>query len=172
LYKTADLSFTFHIISYRRGAVARWPQIIATTIAIADEPYPFGWLHRGELTNHNNHDVAKVFRYGWPYMSADQRQRAAAAIATMLQWTLSNSLRADGSFKSVPTFFSSLGADFYFGVSFLQTIGYWDPAKRFWTTQSFADAAGVCKQVRAKLVAMGLKSLESQSAFSHLERIC
>jgi hypothetical protein len=60
-----------------------------------------------------------------------------------------------------------LGADFSFGVSFLQTIGYWDP-----TTQSFADAAGVCKQVKAELIAMGLKSHESQSALSHLESIC
>ena len=59
LYKTADLGFTFHIISYLQGRVDHWPEIIETTLAIKDEPYPFGWKHEGELVNHNNYDVAR-----------------------------------------------------------------------------------------------------------------
>ena len=35
LYNAADLSFTFHIISYRRGEVDYWPEIVGTTFAIA-----------------------------------------------------------------------------------------------------------------------------------------
>jgi hypothetical protein len=172
LYKTTDLSLTFHIISYKRGQVDRWPEIIATTLAIEDDPYPFGWKHEGELTNHNNYDVAKILRYGWPQMSLEQKRQAASAIGEMLHWTLMSSLQANGSFKSIPTFFSSVSADFYFGVSFLKTIGYWDPANRFWTERNFPDAGAVCERVKARLVATALKSHESESALNHLKESC
>ena len=78
LYKSADLSYTFHIISYRRGNVDHWPEIVETTMAIENEPYPFGWKHEGSYVNHNNYDVAKIFRYGWPHMSPEQKRRAAS----------------------------------------------------------------------------------------------
>jgi hypothetical protein len=42
----------------------------------------------------------------------------------MLHRTLTSSLQPNGTFKTVPPFFSSKAADFYFGVSFLQTIGF------------------------------------------------
>jgi hypothetical protein len=172
LYKTADLSFTFHIISYRRGKVDRWPAIIETTLASADEPYPFGWRYKGEFTNHNNYDVAKIFQYGWPHMNADQRKSAAAAIDEMLHWTLTSSLQTNGSFKTVPTFFSSTGADFYFGVSFLQAIGFWDAEKRFWTERDFPEASAICSQIKSQLLVMAIKSHESEVALQRLENSC
>src|SRR5260221_5301504 len=61
LYRSADLSFTFHIISYQRGNVDHWPEIVETTTAIENEPYPFGWKHDGDQVNPNNYDVAKSF---------------------------------------------------------------------------------------------------------------
>jgi hypothetical protein len=157
--------------SLQGGQVDRW-EIIDTTVGIKNDPYPFGWKHADGPNNHNNYDVAKVFRYGWPHMSAEQRRRAASVIADMLHWTLTSSLQMNGSFKTVPTFFSSVGADFYFGVSFLQTIGYWDPAKRFWTEQDFPEAAATCKRIKTRLVEMALKSHESKSALTHLENSC
>ncbi|MEK1853007.1 MAG: hypothetical protein AAAC48_14345, partial [Phyllobacterium sp.] len=39
--KTADLSMTFHVVQYSKGEVDHWPQIIRTTLAIKDDPYPF-----------------------------------------------------------------------------------------------------------------------------------
>jgi len=172
LYKGADLSFTFHIISYKGGDVGHWPKIIETTMAIEHGPYPFGWSHNGEMVNHNNYDVAKIFREGWSHMSLEQRHRGASAIADMLHWTLNSSLQENGSFKTVPTFFSSLGADFYFGVSFLQTIGFWDSSQRFWTKEDFPEAPAVCERIKARLVAMALKMHESRSALAHLENTC
>jgi hypothetical protein len=112
LYNATDLSFTFHIISYRRGEVDYWPEIVGTTFAIENDPYPFGWKHAGDFTNHNNYDVAEILRYGWPYMSTDQKRTAASAIEDMLHWTLTSSLQIDGSLKTVLTFFNSKGADF------------------------------------------------------------
>jgi hypothetical protein len=172
LYNAADLSFTFHVVSYRRGEVDYWSELVGTTFAIENDPYPFGWKHAGDLTNHNNYDVAKIFRYGWPHMSIDQKRVASSAIEDMLRWTLTSSLQLDGSFKTVPTFFSSKGADFYFGVAFLQTIGFWDPAQRFWTKQDFPDAGAICGRIKARLVAMALKSQESQAALTHLKNSC
>jgi hypothetical protein len=172
LYKSADLSYTFHIISYRRGNVDHWPEIVETTMAIENEPYPFGWKHEGSYVNHNNYDVAKIFRYGWPHMSLEQKRRAASKIRDMLHWTLNSSLQDDGSFQTVPAFFSSVGADFYFGVSFLQTIGFWDESKRFWSRESFPEANAVCTRIKARLVAMALRTHESNTALTHLENAC
>jgi hypothetical protein len=172
-YKTNDLSFTFHIVSYLRGQVDHWPEIIETTLAIKNEPYPFGWKHEGDLTNHNNYDAAKVFRYGWLHMSSEQRRHAADTMTYMLHWTLTSSLQPSGSFKTIPTFFSSVAADFYFGVLFLRTIGLWDnPETRFWTHQDFPEAGAICARIKERLVAMGLKSHESKDALAALRHSC
>jgi hypothetical protein len=172
VYKTADLSITFHIVSYRRGQVDHWPAIIETTFRIENEPYPFGWKHNGEFTNHNNYDIAKIFSYGWPYMTPEQRRRAATAIGEMLDWTLNKSLKMDGSFKTVPTSFNSMAADFYFGVSFLQTIGFWDSHRRFWTERDFPEAPAVCRRIKAQLIETGIQSHESEAALERLENSC
>ena len=121
-----------------------WPWIIDTTLRISEDPYPYGWLHDGQFTNHNNYDVARILQYGWAHMTASQRRLASDALDRMLAWTLEESLNPDGAFKIDPTFFSSLAADYYFGVSFLDTIGFWDRTKRFWTNIDFPDAAEIC----------------------------
>ena len=105
-------------------------------------------------------------------MTPEQRRRAAAAIDEMLQWTLSTSLEMDGSFKTVPTFFSSTAADFYFGVSFLQTIGFWDAKKRFWTERDFPEALVVCRRIKTRLSDMALESHESEVTRERLEDSC
>ena len=87
--KATDLSFTYHIIAYRQGDVRYWDRIIATTLALEDQEYPFGWRYQGQLTNHNAYDVVRIFQSGWPHMDADQRgQSPAAAIDRMLHWSL------------------------------------------------------------------------------------
>ena len=170
LYYAIDLSFTFHIISYRHGNVNYWPQIIQTTLEIQDQPYPFGFA--GSFTNHNDYDVAKILRYAWPWMSVEQQANAAALIDEMLRWTLTSSLQRDGSFKVVPLAFSSVDADFYFGVAFLDVVGYWDPAKRFWTKAEFPEARSTCLRIKTKLKELALNSVESQSALATLESAC
>jgi hypothetical protein len=64
IIRTADLSQTYHIVAYRKGAVNHWPQIIETTLAIKDLPYPFGWRRNGQYSNHNNYDVVRILRLG------------------------------------------------------------------------------------------------------------
>lgn len=136
--KTADLSITFHIVSYRGGQVRRWPQIINTTLAIRDREYPYGWLEEGKKSNHHHYDVVTLLRYGWSYMIDEQQSDSRACIDEMLAWCLSETIRADGVFT---------GADgdgtpeaFYFGVAFLDEIGYFDASRRFWTDRDFPEA--------------------------------
>ena len=69
IIRTADLSQTYHTIAYRKGAVNYWPQIIETTLAIRDLPYPFGWRHSGQYRNHHDYDVVRILRLGWPHMT-------------------------------------------------------------------------------------------------------
>ena len=172
LFKSADLSMTYHTISYRRGDVDHWQNIIDTTLAIKGEPYPYGWMHGGRLNNHNNYDVARILRYGWPYMTGEQKARAEDELHQMLAWSLNESLRRDGSFRTDPTFFSSVAADYYFGVSFLDEIGFFDRSRRYWTEKEFPNAAHLCCLIKNKLQRSGFDEPHAQGAMEKLRKSC
>lgn len=146
-----DLSYTFHIVSYRKGRVGHWSDIIRTTLESRQLEYPQGWLSRGEFNNHNNYDVAKIFRYGWPHMQSAERALAREQIAEMLDWCVGHSLRRDGSFVPDSHFYNSLESCYYFGVSFLDEVGYFQPSKRFWTQQKFPYAPVLQSRIWRKL---------------------
>jgi hypothetical protein len=150
--RAIDLSFTFHTVSYLKGDVRRWPEIIDTLFAIKDLPYPFGWRVDGKFNNHNNYDVARLMRRGWSQMTPLQQVDAAAAIREMLAWTLNESLDAKGAFKSDP-FYDSEGELYYFGIVFLAEVGFWKPDTRFWTDDKTLDpkARWLCTQLRKNL---------------------
>src|SRR6266571_1680735 len=76
--KTADLSITFHIASYRRDSIKRIPEMMRTAVAMKAYEYPFGWLEEGVPSNHHNYDVVRLFRVGWPQMDEKQRDLARA----------------------------------------------------------------------------------------------
>jgi len=143
----SDLSLTFHVVSYLKGKVPEMPRVVDTTLAVRDLDYPVGWLWQGELWNHNNMDVAALFRLGWPEANATQRRRMAAQMKRMLDWCLHDSLQPDGSFKPIIADGSVADAQYY-GTSFLARIGFFDPAQRFWTDQSFPSAP----QVKARIL--------------------
>ena len=172
LYRTTDLSITFHLISYLRGDVQHWPQIIQTTFNIANEPYPYGWRYGLSSNNHNNYDVVKIFRYGWLHMTEEQRTRAREAMREMLRWALDHSMQPDGSFAPDENFFSSVSSDYYFGVSFLDEIGYWRASKRFWTDEAFPGAEVNCLLVRRRFADLQLKSLLSSGTEEKLAASC
>lgn len=172
LYRTVDLSITFHFISYLQGDVHYWPQIIETTFKIENQPYPYGWRYGASSNNHNNYDVVKIFRYAWPHMTEEQRQRARSAMHRMLDWTLNQSLQADGSFASDENFFSSVASDYYFGISFLDEVGYWRAKKRFWTDETFADSRAACLLIRQRLAQLQLASPLALAAKGKLEASC
>ncbi|MFH1804081.1 MAG: hypothetical protein ABID63_04240 [Pseudomonadota bacterium] len=157
IHRYDDLSYTFHIVSYRKGDVKRWPEIIRTTFANRTAEYPLGWLANGEQNNHNNYDVAKIFRFGWPHMSSEQRQQASQEIACMLEWCLRFAMDEEGRFVCEGGFYNSPAACSYFGVSFLDEVGYFDEGKRFWTQRTFPGSARDAMRIHHHLAAMDPK---------------
>ena len=151
IHRYDDLSYTFHIVSYRKGDVRHWPDIIRTTFDRRDAEYPLGWRSRGKFNNHNNYDVAKIFRHGWGHMTGGQQAFAAQQLGHMLDWCLNTSMRDDGSFVFDKRFYNSLESCHYFGVSFLDEVGYFRPRKRFWTDQTFPEAATIQHRVIGRL---------------------
>jgi hypothetical protein len=101
IVRTADLSQTYHTVAYRKGAINHWPQIIETTLAIKDLPYPFGWRHDGQYSNHHNYDVMRILHLGWSYMTPAEMDRARMEIRAMVNWSLSKSIGPDGQFRTI-----------------------------------------------------------------------
>jgi hypothetical protein len=138
-YRTTDLSLTFHMARYLEGRIGYWPQLIDTLLEIRDDPYPNGWLDNAGMSNHNNYDVVTLFQLGWREMRADQRRRGSREIDRLLDWCVKTAIASDGRVV-MRARSESLPESYYFAVAFLDVIGYFDPAKRFWTDRAFPEA--------------------------------
>jgi hypothetical protein len=138
-FRTTDLSLTFHMARYLEGRIGYWPELIDTLLEIRDNRYPNGWLDEQGMTSHNNYDVATLFQLGWPELRADQRQRARAELDRLLSWCLATAIAPDGAVVARAKS-ESLSESYYFTIAFLDTVGYFDPAKRFWTGRAFTEA--------------------------------
>lgn len=173
VHKSVDLSMTYHIIAYTQGKVEEWDRIIATTSAIRTQPYPHGWQHNGRYNNHNLYDVAKIYKYGWTHMSKVERQKTSELIRSILEWSLENTLDRDGGFAADPTFSDSLADEYYFGVSFFDVVGYWQPHLRFWSSSQADPApAGTCCRIKQRLADLNLEGWAAEGAMAKLERSC
>jgi len=151
--RTADLSLTFHIARYLEGAIGYWPQLIDTLLAIRDRRYPNGWLDEIGMTNHNNYDVAVLLQFGWPHMRADQRRRAEEELAGLLGWCLTTAISPDGEIVARAVG-ESLPESYYFTIAFLDTVGYFDRPRRFWTKLDFPEAPAVRGRLKDRLVTL------------------
>jgi hypothetical protein len=138
-FRTTDLSMTFHMARYLEGKINYWQQLIDTLLEIRDDRYPNGWLDDEGLTSHNNYDVATLFRLGWPEMRVDQRQRAGTELDRLLRWCLATAITPGGAVVARAKS-ESMAEGYYFTIAFLDTVGYFDPAKRFWTDRAFPEA--------------------------------
>ncbi|MDX1421821.1 MAG: hypothetical protein R3322_01705 [Kiloniellales bacterium] len=173
VHKSQDLSMTYHIIAYTKGRVEHWPQILQTTAAIESERYPYGWRHNGQFNNHNLYDVAKIYKLAWPYMSEAERSEVKEQIDKMIEWSLENTVGPDHTFKHDPTFSDSLADEYYFGVSFFDTVGYWKQSRRFWTEAPVAeDAEAMCCRLKSHITELGFEGWAADGAMSKLERNC
>jgi hypothetical protein len=139
VYRTRDLSLTFHIGRYCPHLIGDWKTLVATLFDIGGGDYPEGWGQGADRNDHNNYDVAELFHLGWPRMSAAQRREATAAINEMLDFCLESSVMRDGKLRDPDK--GDMACDsYYFAAAFLDTIGYFDKCKRFWTDRDFPKA--------------------------------
>jgi hypothetical protein len=148
--RVQDVGVTFHVIRYLRGDVPDWPKVIDTLLAIKRLPYPQGWMRGDSFLAHDLYDVAALFHLGWAHATEPQRAAIRVEIAAMLDWCLSRTVRPDGSIV-VMAGDDSVEAATYFAISFLHEIGYFDPAKRFWTTRQFPGAPALATRLRSRI---------------------
>src|SRR6516225_1094581 len=149
-FRTTDLSLTFHMARYLDGRISYWPKLIDTLFEIRDDRYPNGWLDDEGPTSHNNYDVATLFRLGWDQMRRDQRQPAGAELDRLLGWCLKTAVASDGTVVARAKS-ESLAEGYYFAIAFLDTVGYFDPAKRFWTARAFPEALALRARLETRV---------------------
>ena len=145
-FRTTDLSLTFHMARYLDGKIGYWPKLIDTLFEIRDDRYPNGWLDDEGMTSHNNYDVATLFKLGWTEMCEDQRRRACTELDRLVGWCLATAIAPDGSVVARAKS-ESLAEGYYFTIAFLETVGYFNPARRFWTDRAFAEAPALRGQL-------------------------
>ena len=172
IVKSTDLSLSFHNISYQHGKVAYWPEIFATTLSLRDGTYPYGWKHNGDFNNHNNYDVAKIFAEGWSSVDDAAHRQASDDLSTLLDWCLNVSMTQDGGFIDDDSFYNSVGAAYYYGVSFLDEIGYFDPSKCFWTDETFPEGSALCCKIQKNIKSHDLDDDEADAAMEKLVDAC
>jgi hypothetical protein len=148
--RTVDLSLTFHMARYLEGAIGYWPQLVDTLFAIRERRYPNGWLDEVGLTSHNNYDVAVLLQLGWPHMRPDQRRRAREELTRLLDWCLTTAISPDGEIVARAVG-ESLPESYYFTIAFLDTVGYFDAARRFWTELDFPEVPAVRELLKDRL---------------------
>jgi hypothetical protein len=136
--RTTDLSLTFHMARYVPHLIRWWPELIDTLLIMKDRRYPQGWLEASGPTDHNNYDVVELFYRGWPHMSGNQKKLASEAIEEMLDWCLRNSVMKNGELAN-PDEGDPIPDSYYFAAAFLDTIGFFDPNKKFWTNRALPD---------------------------------
>jgi hypothetical protein len=149
--RTVDLSLTFHMTRYLEGRIGYWPELIDTLIQIRDDRYPNGWLDEAGMTSHNNYDVAVLFQLGWPKMRADQHRRGEQELGRLVDWCVTTAIDSDGGIVA-RAIGESMSESYYFTIAFLDTVGYFDPAKRFWTERSFPEAPAVRARLENRLL--------------------
>ena len=167
--RTVDLSLTFHMARYLGGAIGYWPQLIDTLLAIRDRRYPNGWLDEIGMTSHNNYDVAVLMQLGWPHMRPDQRRRAKEELARLLDWCLTAAIATDGQIAARARG-ESLPESYYFTIAFLDTVGYFDRAKRFWTELDFPEAPTIGARLEGRLSMLPEADPMTRMAFARLRR--
>jgi len=137
--RTNDLSLTFHMVRYVPHLVRWWPRLIQTLLEMRALRYPQGWLSPSGMTDHNNYDVVELFYRGWPHMEPLQRKAASDATEEMLDWCLKNSVMENGELTS-PDQGDPIPDSYYFAAAFLETIGFFDRRRQFWTEKTLPDA--------------------------------
>ena len=151
--RTTDLSLTFHMARYVPHLVRWWPKLVETLFKIKGGKYPQGWFDRGtQSSDHNNYDVVELFYRAWNYITPQLRQDASSEVGKMLDWCLTESVTPDGNLLN-PDKSDPIPDAFYYAASFLDTIGYFDQRKRFWTADALPGdpatiKAGMTEQLK------------------------
>lgn len=83
-------------------------------------------------------------------------------------------LADNATFNCDPTFYNSLGACYYFGVSFLDVVGYFTSTTSppWWSNETIPDGPKLCKDITASIKSQGIIGPEATAALSRLTADC
>ena len=167
VWKMDDMGITFHVITDLHGQVEHKDLIAKRLLELENVDFPTGIRFNGDYNNHLNWDAVKIFRYAWPTLDTETREKIRTEISKMLNWCLTKSYQPDGSFKT-SDLDDTLGDAYSYGVSFLNETGYFKSKKRFWTNQPFPEAKTVHDRIKSKIISIGLNDPELKDAFETL----
>lgn len=154
ILKVDDAVLSFKLIHQRKGQVRQLSKVAMRILDLKDVNFPLGYKVSGKYENHLNWSVAVVFRYAWPLLDEEMRQRVRFEIEAMLEWCLGDSLQRDGGFKT-STIDTTVAEALEFGILFLSDIGYFKKEKRFWTNREFPNATFTKELIRKKVESLG-----------------
>ncbi len=154
--KTEDLSITFHIASYRGGQVPYLKELVRTTLAIRERPYPYGWHDRGTQNNHHAYDIVRLLRFGWPLMTLEEKAKAQAELFIIATRARRLSLNGIGEFDTRP--YSNVDEAYYFGVSLFDELGYFRDSRRFWIDMKPDGAEELREKILASIERLNIES--------------
>jgi hypothetical protein len=152
-FDVQDLSFTFHVAHYYENGypdddrkAPNLPAIARTTLAIVDYWYPNGWRatrspKEPRFSDHHNYDAVTLFACAWPALDEPLRKQVRPVLQEVLDWCLTRSLNGDRFNDAGLTDVES----YYFGVKFLNVIGFWKPESAFWPEGPLQVPAGTAK---------------------------
>jgi hypothetical protein len=138
-----DLSFSFHNVHYWLEAkipIQRTDLIVDSILAVEDKIFPYGWStgltgRLQQYSNHNNYDVLILLTSGWE--ATMRKNEVARKLQMLLDWCLTESLQSD--YFATPD--GKLTSDsYYYGVRFLEDIGFWGKGPPFWPMKPVAGA--------------------------------
>jgi hypothetical protein len=167
IWKMDDMAMTFHVVSDLNGQVNYLDRIAKHTLEIDSVNFPSGIRFNGHYENHLNWDAVKILRLAWPQLDEPTRAQARVEISRMLEWSLKNSYQNDGSFK-MSELDDTAGDATMYGVNFLREVGYFNPKRRFWTTQDFPEAHEVHDKIESRLKTIGLSDPGMKAAWNTL----
>jgi hypothetical protein len=102
-------------------------------------------------------------------MSENQRRVAVQEIARLLDWCLTSAIAPDGKIGA-RAIGESLPEAYYFTIAFLDTVGYFDPAKRFWTDRLFPESCAIRALLQDQLAALPQGDPMTRMAQNRLRR--
>jgi hypothetical protein len=168
IWKMDDMGMTFHVISDLKGQVEHKDLIAKRLLDLDEVDFPAGIKFDGHYENHLNWDAVKIFRYAWPSLDTETREKVRMAVSRMLDWCLTKSYQPDGSFK-ISDLDDTMDDAYRYGVAFLSEAGYFESKNRFWTDRSFPEAKAVHDQIESKLLSIGWKNSGLKDAYETLQ---
>jgi hypothetical protein len=178
IYRTSDLSMTFHIVSYRKGDVNHRQAIGRHLLQMKYQPYPFGWLKDGRQSNHNNYDVVKIARLLWNDFPPEVRAQLSDEIDYMVEWALRGSLQRDGSVAFDGKMFESTAQEYYYLAAFLGEAEVFADGRPFWADDDNVSerhwdfGSRICRYIKTRFDSLRLDGSSAWSARDRLARHC